>query len=555
MGSSCENRMRWWDHQDRNCVSNEKMRFHVVADEGFRSYLRVPQEFGSHLRKIISDTIKLNAPNGCVYDIEICREMGEIVLRSGWDVFATAHNLEQNNYLVFKFCWNSSFKVQIYNSCGGSQKITSCVNPHPEILEAVPNSTTSVSHISNGGEMSYAGHVQTLAGSDYFTSGGSRLTKAQDKKVLELADTIKSKIPLYVAVMNKSNVDLNCCFIRIPSILMKDVTEKVLKATVKLEVPDANVYGVSAAQQGSDEIALQFGWDAFVVAHHVQEHDLWANNLTIFRHKGNSRLEVFILDPNGRQKISSWYVTRDVCNTQQRCDDSVEIDPPHETGDIIDLSSCSEDDNIVTSYTTESAMCKKQHLNHCAKTRRMASSSCPSTKLGHDLWVSMAGRVDLSPLNSNNSEGPSRPPYIISSKVSLSRVQEKMVLGKVQAIGSEFLIHVSVMNKCSIGEKAFFMCFAMDYARRYLPSTTQDLILQLEGCQSKQWHTVLHVQGGHSRARDKCRIASGWAEFVSDNHLWLGDICLFELVETTRRLRMNMHLIRKSRYRSAYIKL
>jgi hypothetical protein len=102
------------------------------------------------LRKIISDTIKLNAPNGCVYDIEICREMGEIVLRSGWDVFATAHNLEQNDYLVFKFCGNSSFKVQIYNSCGGSQKITSCVNPHPEILEAAPNSTTSVSHISNG---------------------------------------------------------------------------------------------------------------------------------------------------------------------------------------------------------------------------------------------------------------------------------------------------------------------------------------------------------------------------------------------------------------------
>jgi hypothetical protein len=42
------------------------------------------------------------------------------------------------------------------------------------------------------------------------------------------------------------------------------------------------------------------------------------------------------------------------------------------------------------------------------------------------------------------------------------------------------------------------------------------------------------------------RIASGWGEFVSVNHLWLGDICLFELVETTRRLRMNVHLIRKT---------
>jgi len=102
------------------------------------------------LRKIISDTIKLNAPNGCVYDIEICREMGEIVLRSGWDVFATAHILVQNDYLVFKFCGNSSFKVQIHSSHGGSQKITSFVNPHPEILEAIPPSATCAPHIPNG---------------------------------------------------------------------------------------------------------------------------------------------------------------------------------------------------------------------------------------------------------------------------------------------------------------------------------------------------------------------------------------------------------------------
>ena len=110
----------------------------------------MPQVVGSHFRTNISDTIKLNAPNGCIYDIGVCREMGEIVLRSGWDVFATAHNLVQNDYLVFKFCGNSSFKVQIHSSHGGSQKITSFVNPHPEILEAIPPSATCAPHIPNG---------------------------------------------------------------------------------------------------------------------------------------------------------------------------------------------------------------------------------------------------------------------------------------------------------------------------------------------------------------------------------------------------------------------
>jgi hypothetical protein len=86
---------------------------------------------------------------------------------------------------------------------------------------------------------------------------------------------------------------------------MKDVREKVLKATVKLEAPDANVYSVSAIQQGSDEIV---GWDAFVVAHHVQERDL-----IIFRHKGNSCLEVFILDPSGYHKTFFFSNTQKIC--------------------------------------------------------------------------------------------------------------------------------------------------------------------------------------------------------------------------------------------------
>ncbi|KAL6608274.1 hypothetical protein ACP70R_041337 [Stipagrostis hirtigluma subsp. patula] len=103
------------------------------------------------------------------------------------------------------------------------------------------------------------------------------------------------------------------------------------------------------------------------------------------------------------------------------------------------------------------------------------------------------------------------------------------------------------MSKTNIGDKYFSMRFSIQYATRCLPSTTQDLILQLDGSRSKKWHTVLHIQGGHSRAHNIRRIARGWQEFVSDNHLQLGDLCLFELKKTkdTRRLKMTVHLIRK----------
>jgi hypothetical protein len=165
---------------------------------------------------------------------------------------------------------------------------------------------------------------------------------------------------------------------------MEDVTEEVFKATVKLEASDANLYSVSATRQCNDEIVLQSGWDTFVVAHHVQERDL-----IIFRHKGNSRLEVFILNPSGHQKNTSWFGMQDVSNTQQMCDDSVEIvEPPHKKVGIIDVSSSSDDEKNVAAYSAKSARRQKQQLGHFAKTRRMASTSCPSIKSGNNIVIS-----------------------------------------------------------------------------------------------------------------------------------------------------------------------
>jgi len=59
-----------------------------------------------------------------------------------------------------------------------------------------------------------------------------------------MAHTNRSQVPLYVAVMKTTNVDVESCYISIPSILLKNVTEEVFKATVKLEAPDSNIYSV-----------------------------------------------------------------------------------------------------------------------------------------------------------------------------------------------------------------------------------------------------------------------------------------------------------------------
>ena len=74
-------------------------------------------------------------------------------------------------------------------------------------------------------------HVDSSAHFGYTMLPGSFVTKAQDDKLLEWANTIKSGFPLFVAAMDESNVSLNDChvvswimFFRIISWLCKLLT-------------------------------------------------------------------------------------------------------------------------------------------------------------------------------------------------------------------------------------------------------------------------------------------------------------------------------------------
>ena len=56
-------------------------------------------------------------------------------------------------------------------------------------------------------------YMGSIYSNNYLTSGGSCLTKAQDEKVLEMAHTYRSQVPLCVAVMKRTNVDVKGCYI------------------------------------------------------------------------------------------------------------------------------------------------------------------------------------------------------------------------------------------------------------------------------------------------------------------------------------------------------
>ncbi|KAF6990649.1 hypothetical protein CFC21_007819 [Triticum aestivum] len=335
----------WRQHYHRGHTGHDKEHFFAVASGDFTRSMCIPWEVGNHLGSMISETIKLEAPNG-IFCIGVCRKPGELVLQSGWDKFVAMHHVEENYSFWFVYRGNSTFKVHIFNP-NGREKASSCSQPPSQSFGGVPPGAICDHHVLNEQLLSDPGHVQTSTDSGYSTLPGCHLTKAQDEKVREIACTMRSQVPLYVAVMNKSNVNLKDCSVNLPLKLVEHFKEDTSKATIQLEAPNDNIYGVEACKHGDDQIVLQYGWSNLVDANRIQE-----NDLLIFITKGKKRLEVRILGTSVHQRTSSCFNTGNISSTQEICEDSLEITDPTPHTDY--YVSSSDDDHIVEEGTRKS---------------------------------------------------------------------------------------------------------------------------------------------------------------------------------------------------------
>ncbi|XP_051184233.1 putative B3 domain-containing protein Os03g0621600 [Lolium perenne] len=270
-----------------------------------------------------------------------------------------------------------------------------------------------------------------------------------------------------------------------------------LSEPVNLEPPNGSVYPIEAKGEFGD-IVFRNGWKEFVSGNHIEE-----NDSILFVYRGNSRFKVHVFDSSGHEKSS--------CSP---CSQTVGPPPSQNT----DLSS-SDDDDIMRESERESGYGAHKPHNQA------------SMKLG----------VNSDPLSSNLRE-PFQRPYILARHTTLPMQVKKKVQEKVQAIESELPIFVKEMTTTNIdggGHSLGELMFGMVYASACLPDKTHPLILRLEG-RKEQWRATLYVG-----CRNQRRVYEGWNEFVRDNQLKPGDICLFEVSSRdSTSLTMTVHLVR-----------
>ncbi|XBI50306.1 putative B3 domain-containing protein Os03g0621600 [Triticum dicoccoides] len=236
------------------------------------------------------------------------------------------------------------------------------------------------------------------------------------------------------------------------------------------------------------------GWEEFVDATNIQEGDS-----VLFVYRGNFCLKAHIFNPSGHEK-SFFFCQR----------------PTEIFGDVPSSTLC---DQCVMNG----------HEAHKANDR-------PSMNL-----------EDGSPPLSNHVGGPSQHTYILARGATLYTQMKKRVEEKVQAIGSEIPIYVKKMTEISIigskgkgrGGRTYVVTFCREFASAWLPTQKTKIYLQVVG-KTKPWRTKFDV----GRRGDRMSwIHNGWEEFVWDNGLKVGDVCLFEAKKKNGQM-LIVHMIR-----------
>ena len=54
----------------------------------------IPDKFEQHFRGLIANNAKLESRCGYTFDVEVAKNLGKVVLQTGWKEFVTAHDLK-----------------------------------------------------------------------------------------------------------------------------------------------------------------------------------------------------------------------------------------------------------------------------------------------------------------------------------------------------------------------------------------------------------------------------------------------------------------------------
>ncbi|TVU46103.1 hypothetical protein EJB05_05621, partial [Eragrostis curvula] len=179
--------------------------------------------------------------------------------------------------------------------------------------------------------------------------------------------------------------------------------------------------------------------------------------------------------------------------------------------------------------TTESSGSEKPA--GCEKTARMTATSSSSDMSGK------GGSSKSESFESDDLEIPAGIDYVISSRSGLSEAQKERVIAFIHEIEPEVTVFVAILRKSHVQPPSPFLAITKEYVFTHFPRETTNVTLERPGS-SKKWHPKFYQR------KDSVYLLRGeWLDFVRDNHVHEGDICLLLPTKGARKFTFTVHLL------------
>uniref|UniRef100_A0ACD6A2F1 Uncharacterized protein n=3 Tax=Avena sativa TaxID=4498 RepID=A0ACD6A2F1_AVESA len=110
----------WQGHYYREHMDVDKIRFFKLMTADLQQRMRIPDKFARNFIRQMqtAEGLDLKVPSGETWHVGVTNVTNELFLEAGWGDFAKAHELRENDLLLFTCSGRSSFEVLIFDSSG-----------------------------------------------------------------------------------------------------------------------------------------------------------------------------------------------------------------------------------------------------------------------------------------------------------------------------------------------------------------------------------------------------------------------------------------------------
>ncbi|KAL1809865.1 hypothetical protein ACET3Z_026855 [Daucus carota] len=548
----------------------------------------IPEKFVRKYGGELQGGVLLKAPGAPPWSVDVQREEGKVWLRNGWPQFAKFYSLCFGHFIFFEYQGNCNFKVvifdtstteidypvqfeersgsdqlqvfkkkQVHSGCDAACYLGESLKGRllkEKIAEAL--SETSISDENEHGGIEKPSHANGTPHDipmrqhivkGKFTSRVSSPAEEKDRAHAR-AKALKSIHPSFKVVMQPSYVG-KTYGLTIPRKFIAhgyDLADKIF-----LKAPESSVWVVDL-ERNTGETILRKGWPEFAAFYSIS-----IGHVILFKYEGNSQFHVTILDNSCTEIEYPMSASHNAqANRSRGSRKRKELASSDNHVEIWEKSSNSHPAKDTSSEKYSMPGKKRKIVLACAETRHQVGRG-EHRKQKQALITSKEGRkIKGTDTNEAGTAGIEKPDTAIP--IQANGIQHKRIKPvKVEAGLDDPIPHKGASESAIEEGEARALALAQafksskpSFIRRVYPShvdgTQHGMHVTTafkEAYENWKNNEQLTLQIAERTWQAECRwtsigykIGKGWCKFARDTSLAAGDVCVFELVNSSQKL-------------------